>query len=66
MLKEIPTAPGRRTDIQPVRTDADRLKPKSEVLSEIGIRQDTAERFQKMAEHEEIVLEAHILHKRFF
>ena len=58
MLKEIPKSSGARTDLEPIRSDADRLKTKKEVLTEIGIKQDTAERYQKMAEHEDIVREA--------
>lgn len=55
MLKEIPKAQGQRSDLELNRTDADKLKPKAEVLAEIGIKPDTAERFQKMADHEDIV-----------
>lgn len=58
MLSEIPKASGARTDLQPNRTDADRLKPKSQVLKELHIRQDTAERYQQMAAHPEIVEQA--------
>ena len=58
MLKEIPKAPGVRTDLQPIRTDADRFKPKAQVLKELNIKQDTAERFQQMAEHPELVKQA--------
>jgi phage N-6-adenine-methyltransferase len=37
---------------------ANEQKPKSEVIREIGIEQKTAERFQRMADHEEAVMEA--------
>ena len=59
MLREIPkaTTNHKKADLEN-RTDADFLKPKQEVIAEIGIKPDTAERFQKMAEHEEIVHEA--------
>ena len=55
MLREIPkaTTNHKKADLEN-RTDADFLKPKREVIAEIGIKPDTAERFQKMAEHEEM------------
>ena len=58
MLREIPKASGARTDLQPNRTNADKLKPKSQVLKELHIGQDTAERYQQMAAHPEIVEQA--------
>lgn len=58
MLKEIPKATPNNNPFHENRTRADLVKPKSEVLTEIGIKPDTAERFQKMADHEDIVHEA--------
>ena len=58
MLREIPKAKENQYTKMQFRTDAERQKPKQEVIAEIGIKPDTAERFQKMAEHEEIVHEA--------
>lgn len=58
MLKEIPKAQGQRNDLQLIDTSGDKLKPKAEVLRENGISQKTAERFQQMAEHPEIVHQA--------
>ena len=59
MLREIPkaTTNHKKTGLE-FDTAVDFLKPKSETLKEIGIEQKAAERFQKMAEHEEIVHEA--------
>lgn len=54
MLREIPKAQGQRNDLQPLRTDA----KKSDVLAEIGITKDTANRFEQMAAHPEIVEQA--------
>ena len=64
MLSELPKATKGTGSNQYVKKDAeidsgdDFSKPKSEVLSEIGIEQKTAERFQRMAEHEEVVMAA--------
>lgn len=58
MLREIPKATPNNNSFHEFDTDVDFVKPKSETLKEIGIEQKTAERFQKMAEHEEIVHEA--------
>lgn len=58
MLKEIPKASGARTDLQPADKCVERLKPKKEVIEELHIPQKTAERFQQMADHEEVVHEA--------
>lgn len=59
MLNEIPKAAGGDRGNQytggKIRTVADFGKTKKEVLAEIGIKQDTAERFQQMAKHEDIV-----------
>ena len=58
MLKEIPKATPNNNPFHEFDTAVDFVKPKSETLKEIGIEQKTAERFQKMAEHENIVHEA--------
>ena len=57
MLKEIPKATPNNARKQ-IGTSADLIKPKKQVLSELGIKQDTAERFQQMAEHPELVKQA--------
>ena len=59
MLKEIPKAAGRPEKIiDSTVENLSRPKPKAEVLEEMGIPQKTAERYQIMAEHEDIVMEA--------
>ena len=60
MLKEIPKASGgdRRSEDFKNDNSVEFENPKSEVLKEIGIPQKTAERFQKMADNEDIVQEA--------
>ena len=57
MLKSIPKA---TTNHKKLENDkhVDFKKPKSEVLEELHIPQKTAERFQQMADHEDIVHEA--------
>lgn len=60
MLNDVPKASGgdRKSENFKNRTVADFEKPKSEVLKDIGLKPDTAERYQKMAQHEDIVREA--------
>ena len=62
MLSEIPKASGGNHGNQytggKTRTDAEFGKPKSQVLKELHIGQDTAERYQQMAAHPEIVEQA--------
>lgn len=58
MLREIPKATPNNNPFHEIRTDADLVKPKSQVLKELNIKQDTAERFQQMAEHPELVKQA--------
>lgn len=56
MLKEIPKAQGRRTDIELRSTDAP--KSKAESIESLGISRDNAKRYQQMAEHPEVVQQA--------
>lgn len=62
MLKEIPKASGgdrRSEDFKnDIGVEFEKPKPKTQVLEEIGIPQKTAERYQIMAEHEDVVMEA--------
>lgn len=62
MIKEIPKASGGDRKSDSFKIDAnvefEKQKPKSQVLEEIGVSQKSAERFQTMAEHEDVVLEA--------
>ena len=64
MLREIPKATHgsgsnqyQKKDAE-IRKDAKFCKPKSDVLAEIGITKDTANRFEQMAAHPEIVEQA--------
>ncbi len=57
MLNDVPKATKDNARKQ-IDSSVDLLKPKSETLKEIGIPQKTAERYQKMAQHEDIVREA--------
>lgn len=47
-LKSIPTAPGKRTDLQPTDTDVD--KSKKEILAELGITERVAGDLQRLTE----------------
>lgn len=53
IISELPEMPGKRTDLQPVDTDVQRSK--KEVLQEIGISIKTAQRYERLAKHPEIV-----------
>lgn len=57
MLKTIPKATTNHKKLENDKT-VDFKKPKSEVLEELHIPQKTAERFQQMADHEDIVHKA--------
>lgn len=57
MLSEIPKATKDNARKQ-IGIGADLIKPKSQVLKELNIGQDTAERYQQMAAHPEIVEQA--------
>lgn len=50
LLRQIPKASGARTDLQPIDSSVERLKPKSEVIKDLNISQKQAERMQTMAE----------------
>ena len=55
LTKKMQTAPGQRTDLKPDRNSAERLTTKAERLAEIGIKPDTAERYEALANHREVV-----------
>lgn len=57
MLKEIPKATPNNARKQ-IDTSVDLIKPKTQVLEELNIPQKTAERFQQMADNEELVHQA--------
>ena len=58
MLKEIPKAQGKRTDLSTSSSRIEEVKPKSEAAKELGFTKDQVSQFQRMAEHEDIVHEA--------
>ena len=53
LISELPEMPGKRTDLQPM--DNDVQKSKKEVLQEIGLSIKTAQRYERLAKHPEIV-----------
>ena len=55
MLAEIPKASGARTDLTPIDSGVEKLRPKTEVIQGLGFTQKQAERIQTMAQHPEIV-----------
>lgn len=56
LTAKIPKASGMRTDLQPADNSVERSKEKA--LSEIGIQQKTAERFERLAKHPQEIAEA--------
>lgn len=56
LTARITKSQGKRTDIEPIRNGAE--KSKKEQLAQIGIKQDTAERYEALARHPEIVEQA--------
>jgi len=58
MLKEIPKSQGKRTDLETSSIIVEEVKPKTEVIKELGFSKDVASDFQQMAEHEDVVREA--------
>lgn len=65
LLKQLPTASGTRTDLQPVRTDAKKFevcgeiphveKPKLEIAKDLGFNKDQVHRFETLASNKDIV-----------
>lgn len=59
LLKAIPKAQGKRTDLQPTDTKVEKLKkPKAETIKSLGFTQKQAERMQTLADNPEIVKQA--------
>ena len=58
MLKEIPKATPNNNPFHENHTGVNLVKPKSDVLEEIGLNRMTANRFEQMADHPEIVQQA--------
>lgn len=56
LTAKIPKAQGQRNDVEHIRNGAE--KSKQSQLAEIGIKQDTAERFERLAKHPQEVQEA--------
>lgn len=53
LISEIPELPGKRTDLEPLDTTAQRSK--KEVLQDLGFSVKTAQRFETLAKHPDIV-----------
>lgn len=58
MMKEIPKATPNNNPHHENRPDTNFVKPKSEVVRELGFSKDQTAQFQQMADHEEVVHEA--------
>ena len=58
MLSEIPKATPNNNPFHEIDSSVELVKPKSQVLAENGISQKSAERYQQMAAHPEIVEQA--------
>lgn len=55
LLKQIPKASGRRTDLKPIDTDVEKLETKKETIERLGFNQKQAERFEILASNRDIV-----------
>jgi hypothetical protein len=55
LLKKIPKNPGKRTDLEPTRTAAGRLKTKTEIVEDMGLSEDQAQRFEVLADNPDVV-----------
>lgn len=58
LFKALPKAPGARTDIKPIDTTVERfqgVKPKHEVIQELGFHSKQAERFEILADNQDLV-----------
>lgn len=55
MTKEIPTASGKRTDMEPSDTAVARSKPKSETVRGLGFTPKQVERFETLADNKDLV-----------
>ena len=55
LLKQIPKANGKRTDLQPVDTDVEKLKTKKETIERLGFNQKQAERFETLSSNKDVV-----------
>lgn len=53
-IAELPESPGKRTDLEPDRSAADRLT-KKEAIAAIGISEDQARRYELLAKNPEII-----------
>ena len=54
---KIPKAPGARTDLEPADSGVVRL-PKAQAIKELGFTPKQVERFEKLAQHPEVVEKA--------
>ena len=55
LFKEIPTNQGKRTDLEPPRSGAEKLKTKTEIVEDLGFSDDQANRFETLADNKDIV-----------
>ena len=55
LIKKLPKKQGNRTDLQPPDTDVGRLKTKTEIVENLGFSEKQAERFETLAENQDIV-----------
>lgn len=55
LLLAIPSAAGRRTDLETSSKQVEKVKTKSETIKEMGYSKDEASNYQQMAKHPEVV-----------
>lgn len=55
LLKKLPKAQGKRTDLEPIDTDVEKLETKKRTIERLGFNQKQVERFETMASNKDIV-----------
>ena len=58
LMREVPTKPGARTDIEPMDNGVQRLQTKADVIEQAGFTVKQVQRFETLAAHPEIVAQA--------
>jgi len=55
LFSQIPKVQGKRSDVETLSVDANKVKPKSEVLKELGFRRDQVSDYESLAKNPEVV-----------
>lgn len=58
LMAKVPKAQGKRTDVQPITTEGEKLQTKADIAKSIGLDPKHLDRFETLAAHPEIVAQA--------